>query len=94
MEEFLLKEQKSHPCYIIYHSVSSILQIKQIFTNVGVDMDNDSFQQMWNLAASKSDNGQVSVESFRNVLDEVQTQKIAESAWWCIYHSYFDVLNM
>ena len=43
-------------------------------------MDNDSFQQMWNLAASKSDNGQVSVESFRNVLDEVQTQKIAESA--------------
>ena len=56
-------------------------QIHQIFSNIGVEIDNDSFQKLWTLAASRS-NGQVSVESFRNVLDEVQAQKIAESAWW------------
>lgn len=54
-------------------------QIHQIFSNIGVEIDNDSFQKLWTLAASRS-NGQVSVESFRNVLDEVQAQKIAESA--------------
>ncbi|XP_071502668.1 EF-hand domain-containing family member B-like [Diadema antillarum] len=55
-------------------------QIKGIFSNIGVEMDQDTFQKLWSLAASRSDRGQVSVESFRNVLDEVQAMQLADEA--------------
>ncbi|XP_071791853.1 EF-hand domain-containing family member B-like [Asterias amurensis] len=55
-------------------------QIKDIFTSVGVQMDNDTFQKLWNVASTRSDNGQVSVESFRSVLDEVQASQYVESS--------------
>ncbi|XP_022098378.1 EF-hand domain-containing family member B-like isoform X2 [Acanthaster planci] len=55
-------------------------QIKDIFTSVGVQMDNDTFQKLWEVASSRADNGQVSVESFRSVLDEVQAIQCAESS--------------
>ncbi|XP_038047870.1 EF-hand domain-containing family member B-like [Patiria miniata] len=55
-------------------------QIKDIFTSVGVQMDNDTFQKLWEIATSRSDKGQVSVESFRSVLDEVQASQCVESS--------------
>lgn len=53
--------------------------IKRIFTNIGVDMSHDEFQKIWSEAQNISKNGHVSVESFRNILDE----KMAEG-----YESY------
>lgn len=42
-------------------------------------MDNETFQKIWQLAAEKGD-GNVSVESFRNVLDDIQGQRLADMA--------------
>ena len=43
-------------------------------------MDNETFQKVWQLAAERDD-GNVSVESFRNVLDDIQGQTMADMAW-------------
>lgn len=43
-------------------------------------MDPDTFHKLWSVATSRSDQGQVSVESFRNVLDEVQALQLADEA--------------
>ncbi|XP_071943653.1 EF-hand domain-containing family member B-like [Antedon mediterranea] len=45
-------------------------EVKSIFENIGMNMDSDTFQKMWTMAASQSEDGTVSVESFRNVLDD------------------------
>lgn len=42
-------------------------------------MDNDTFQKIWQLAAERG-GGHVSVESFRNVLDEAQGERLADLA--------------
>ncbi|XP_077997743.1 EF-hand domain-containing family member B-like [Glandiceps talaboti] len=55
-------------------------EIKSIFTNIGVQMDHETFQKLWEIAVSRNDKGQVSVESFRSVLDDVQAQNLAETA--------------
>ncbi|XP_071822660.1 EF-hand domain-containing family member B-like [Apostichopus japonicus] len=54
-------------------------QIQTIFKNVGTEMDNETFQKIWQLAAENGD-GNVSVESFRNVLDDIQGQRLADMA--------------
>ncbi|XP_783931.2 EF-hand domain-containing family member B [Strongylocentrotus purpuratus] len=55
-------------------------QIKGIFSDIGVEMDPETFHKLWSVATSRSDQGQVSVESFRNVLDEVQALQLADEA--------------
>jgi len=48
--------------------------MRRIFDSIGVEMTNDTFQQLWERARNNTPNGEVSVESFRNILDE----KLAE----------------
>ncbi|XP_033101758.1 EF-hand domain-containing family member B-like isoform X2 [Anneissia japonica] len=45
-------------------------EVKNIFGNIGVQMDSETFQKLWTMAASRSQDGTVSVESFRSVLDD------------------------
>uniref|UniRef100_UPI00398EBD57 EF-hand domain-containing family member B isoform X2 n=1 Tax=Pristiophorus japonicus TaxID=55135 RepID=UPI00398EBD57 len=51
-------------------------EIKQIFCKAGVDMSRDTFEEVWKLAAMKHPKGEVCVETFRDVLDEIQTSEI------------------
>ncbi|XP_067854869.1 EF-hand domain-containing family member B [Heptranchias perlo] len=51
-------------------------EIKQIFCHAGVDMSRETFEEVWKLAAMKHPKGEVCVETFRNVLDEIQTSQI------------------
>ncbi|XP_078092130.1 EF-hand domain-containing family member B isoform X2 [Mustelus asterias] len=48
-------------------------EIKKLFCKIGVDMSNDTFEEIWKQAATKDPKGEVSVETFRDVLDEIQT---------------------
>ncbi|XP_072108113.1 EF-hand domain-containing family member B isoform X1 [Mobula birostris] len=48
-------------------------EIKQIFCKAGVDMSRETFEEVWKCAAKKHAKGEVSVETFREVLDEIQT---------------------
>jgi len=54
--------------------------IKRIFDNIGVEMSHETFLQLWTEAQKISSNGQVSVESFRNILDEKIAQQYEENA--------------
>ncbi|XP_006635882.2 EF-hand domain-containing family member B [Lepisosteus oculatus] len=49
-------------------------EIACIFRNVGMDISEETFHEVWNLAAMKHPRGQVCVETFRNVLDEIQAK--------------------
>ncbi|XP_067907555.1 EF-hand domain-containing family member B [Heterodontus francisci] len=51
-------------------------EIKKIFCNVGVNMSKETFEEVWQRAAMKHPKGEVSVETFRDVLDEIQTAQI------------------
>ncbi|KAK3083356.1 hypothetical protein FSP39_020708 [Pinctada imbricata] len=51
-------------------------EIKEIFTNVGVLITGEDFEQLYNTAASQHPKGHVSVESFRGVLDDAQAKKV------------------
>ena len=58
------------------------LQIRRIFQNTGVQMSDETFQQVWEVAAQDNPDGQCSVESFRSVLDacqalDIQQRKVA-----------------
>ncbi|XP_041039895.1 EF-hand domain-containing family member B [Carcharodon carcharias] len=48
-------------------------EIKKIFCKVGVDMSKETFEEVWKQAAMMHPKGEVSVETFRDVLDEIQT---------------------
>ncbi|XP_051872578.1 EF-hand domain-containing family member B [Pristis pectinata] len=50
-------------------------EIKQIFCKAGVDMPRETFEEVWQRAAKKHSKGEVSVETFREVLDEIQTSE-------------------
>ncbi|KAG5856661.1 EF-hand domain-containing family member B [Anguilla anguilla] len=47
-------------------------EISRIFRNVGVDVSQDVFEEAWKLASLKHHTGEVCVETFRNVLMEIQ----------------------
>ncbi|XP_007895767.2 EF-hand domain-containing family member B isoform X1 [Callorhinchus milii] len=51
-------------------------EIVSIFCAMGVDLPKESFDQVWELAAQKHPEGKVCVETFRNVLDEMQASYI------------------
>uniref|UniRef100_A0A3B5ADA7 EF-hand domain family member B n=1 Tax=Stegastes partitus TaxID=144197 RepID=A0A3B5ADA7_9TELE len=47
-------------------------EIAEIFRNVGVDISEETFEEAWRLASTKRPNGEVCVEVFRNVLEEIK----------------------
>jgi hypothetical protein len=58
------------------HFKFCVFQIRQIFTNTGVKMTGETFENLFNFAAKKHPKGFVSVESFRSVLDDLEAAKI------------------
>ena len=51
-------------------------QIRKIFETVGVQMTGETFENFYKAAADKHPKGHVSVESFRNVMDELQAYAV------------------
>ncbi|XP_042759420.1 EF-hand domain-containing family member B isoform X1 [Panthera leo] len=47
-------------------------EIAEILCNIGVRLSDEEFENVWNLASKKHHRGEVSVETIRNVLDELQ----------------------
>lgn len=47
-------------------------QIREVFDNIGVNLSDELFQMLWKEAASRDPKGQVSVEAFRSVMEELQ----------------------
>uniref|UniRef100_A0A4X1UJX9 EF-hand domain-containing protein n=1 Tax=Sus scrofa TaxID=9823 RepID=A0A4X1UJX9_PIG len=47
-------------------------EIAEILCNIGVNLSEDEFENVWNLASKKHHRGEVCVENIRNVLDELQ----------------------
>lgn len=47
-------------------------EIRKVFANIGMNMDYSMFDNLYGIAAARHPKGLVSVESFRNVLDECQ----------------------
>lgn len=48
-------------------------EIKTIFKNIGVDLTDELFSNVWDRAAAQNPYGEVSVEEFRSVLDEMKS---------------------
>lgn len=51
-------------------------ELKIIFKNIGYDLSNDLFEQLWSSIESKNPYGVVSVEEFRNALAKVDSEKV------------------
>uniref|UniRef100_A0A8D0BZ71 EFHB C-terminal EF-hand domain-containing protein n=1 Tax=Salvator merianae TaxID=96440 RepID=A0A8D0BZ71_SALMN len=47
-------------------------EMARIMRNIGVNISDESFNEVWRQATLKDHRGEVCVESFRNVLDEMQ----------------------
>lgn len=54
-----------------WHILTSLRQIAEIFKNIGVNLSEEMFEKTWKQASMKQSTGEVSVESFRNVLKEI-----------------------
>ena len=59
-----------------HHIVTICVQIKEIFGNIGVLMTGETLETVYRSVASAHPKGHVSVESFRNALDEIQASMI------------------
>uniref|UniRef100_G1K853 EFHB C-terminal EF-hand domain-containing protein n=2 Tax=Anolis carolinensis TaxID=28377 RepID=G1K853_ANOCA len=51
-------------------------EIARILRNIGVQLSDESFDEVWRQASLKDHRGEVCVESIRNVLDEMQASYI------------------
>lgn len=60
---------------------SIFFQMKQIFQNVGLRIPDQTFEDAWSLASSSHPAGDVCVESFRNVLSELQNAKLEKEVY-------------
>ncbi|XP_005099769.1 EF-hand domain-containing family member B [Aplysia californica] len=58
----------------------SLEEIRSIFTNIGVRMTREEMENAYRVASANHPCGFVSVEAFRNVLDEIQMQQIRAGA--------------
>ncbi|XP_074654131.1 EF-hand domain-containing family member B-like [Tubulanus polymorphus] len=56
-------------------------EMKYIFTNIGVRMTGEVFDQLWKTAEKRHPKGYVSVELFRNVLDELQASQVEDKVY-------------
>ncbi|XP_030061886.1 EF-hand domain-containing family member B [Microcaecilia unicolor] len=54
-------------------------EVAEIFRNIGVNISDDTFEAVWKLAAQRHPKGEVCVETFRNVLDEIQASNMRAS---------------
>lgn len=54
-------------------------QIREVFFNIGAAMTLQQFDDIYNEAAKRDPKGDVSVESFRSVLDEIRAAEVSES---------------
>ena len=48
-------------------------EIKTIFKNIGIDLKDELFEVIWERAVTQNPYGEVSVEEFRCVLDEMKS---------------------
>uniref|UniRef100_A0A069DUR3 EF-hand domain-containing protein n=1 Tax=Clytia hemisphaerica TaxID=252671 RepID=A0A069DUR3_9CNID len=55
-------------------------EVRRICDSIGVEMTNEMFQEIWEQAQNVAPNGEVSVESFRHVLDEQVADKFQKMA--------------
>ena len=53
-----------------------LFQIYGIFKNCGIQMTLDDFDRIYKMASQRHPSGLVTVESFRNVLDECQALEL------------------
>lgn len=74
----LCRSVEIYPKYFFF-----LFQIQDIFVNIGVQMTIEDFDNLYKIAASRHPNGEVSVESFRSVLDDAQTQSYVKSQGPC-----------
>ncbi|XP_071100743.1 EF-hand domain-containing family member B-like [Haliotis cracherodii] len=51
-------------------------EVRDVFTQVGVHMPGETFESVWRCAADRHPKGHVSLEAFRNVLDDIQAEDI------------------
>ncbi|XP_059165045.1 EF-hand domain-containing family member B-like [Physella acuta] len=51
-------------------------EIRSIFTNIGVRLTGEELDKVYKMASQTHPKGHVSVESFRNILDEIQVRQI------------------
>lgn len=49
-------------------------QLSQIFRNVGVDLSEETFEEVWTRASAEREAGEVCVESFCRVLKEIKAE--------------------
>ncbi|XP_031556686.1 EF-hand domain-containing family member B-like [Actinia tenebrosa] len=54
-------------------------EMRRIIDGIGVEMNPETFEKIWEAAATQGPQGQVSVESFRNVMDQLTATKVMES---------------
>ncbi|EDO30325.1 predicted protein [Nematostella vectensis] len=54
-------------------------EMRRIIDGIGVEMTAEVFNNIWELAQTNSPNGMVSVESFRNIMDDVTAKKFVDS---------------
>ncbi|XP_069576492.1 EF-hand domain-containing family member B isoform X2 [Brachyistius frenatus] len=47
-------------------------EIAEIFTNIGVSVSEETFEEAWKLASTRQPSGEVCVYDFRNVLEEIK----------------------
>ena len=74
-----LLDMSTHTHMYIVAAVFFIPQIRDIFVNTGLQLDYDTFENLYQLAASRHPRGFVSVEGFRNVLDAAQATQLKKS---------------
>ncbi|XP_025933931.1 EF-hand domain-containing family member B [Apteryx rowi] len=55
-------------------------EIEQILRNIGVNISDESFEEIWKQACKKHQRGEVCVESIRNVLDEIHASHTKNSS--------------
>lgn len=58
------------------------LQLQEIFGNIGVTMNCETFNRLYDIAEKESSHGEVSVESFRRLLDQCH-EKIVDKNRRC-----------
>lgn len=49
-------------------------QLSQIFRNVGVDLSEETFEEVWTLASEEHEAGEVCVDSFCRLLKEMKAE--------------------
>jgi len=56
--------------------VRAWLKLREILDNIGVKMLCETFDRLYDIAATQSPKGHVSVDSFRGVMEQVQEEAV------------------